>query len=76
MDLTCIFHELKATHLHTLNRERAELIAERWLADGVIFNAEEVNLKYLTILEMSRNMHGRHNWTCEKSAVKILKFLG
>ena len=43
MDLICIFHELKATHLHTLNRERAELIAERWLSDGHIFNAKEVS---------------------------------
>jgi hypothetical protein len=50
MDLTCIFHELKATHLHTLNRERAELIAERWIADGVIFDAKEVTFEYLVTI--------------------------
>ena len=41
-DLFCIFRELKATHLRTLNRERAEMVAERWLADGTVFTAEEV----------------------------------
>ena len=41
-DLLCIYHELKATHLNTLNRERAEIVAERWLLDGKIFSAKEV----------------------------------
>lgn len=44
VDLACIYHELKATHLTTLNRERAELVAERWLVDGKIFSAKEVKL--------------------------------
>jgi hypothetical protein len=30
-DLFCIYHELKAVQLRTLNRERGEMIAERWL---------------------------------------------
>ena len=42
IDLVCIYHELKATHLTTLNRERAELVAERWLQDGRVFTAKEV----------------------------------
>lgn len=42
VDLFCIFQELKATHLRTLNRERAEMVAERWLADGTIFSASQV----------------------------------
>lgn len=42
-DLLCIYQELKATHLSTLNRERAELLAERWLLDGLIFTAKEVS---------------------------------
>jgi hypothetical protein len=33
-DLTSIYHELKAVHLRTLNRERAELAAEGWLVSG------------------------------------------
>ena len=44
-DLFCIFHELKATHLRTLNRERAEMVAERWIADGTIFTAREVRAR-------------------------------
>jgi glutamate N-acetyltransferase/amino-acid N-acetyltransferase len=31
-DLYCIYRELKAVELRTINRERAEMIAERWLA--------------------------------------------
>ena len=42
IDLWCIFRELKATHLRTLNRERAEMVAERWLADRTVFTAAEV----------------------------------
>jgi hypothetical protein len=30
-DLYCIYRELKAVQLRTLNRERGEMIAERWL---------------------------------------------
>lgn len=41
-DLLCIYQELKATHLNTLNRERAEIVAERWLLDGKTFTAKEV----------------------------------
>ena len=33
-DLTSIYHELKAVHLRTLNRERAELATEGWLESG------------------------------------------
>lgn len=36
MDLFCIYHELKAVQLRTLNRERAEMIAERWISDGEV----------------------------------------
>ena len=43
-DLTSIYHELKAVHLRTLNRERAELVADGWLASGraVVPSAERV----------------------------------
>ena len=44
-DLLCIYQELKATHLNTLNRERAELLAERWLLDGLIFTAKEASIE-------------------------------
>ena len=45
VDLLCIYQELKATHLSTLNRERAEILAERWLLDGLIFTAKEVSMQ-------------------------------
>ena len=45
LDLLCIYQELKATHLRTLNRERAEILAERWLLDGLIFTAKEVDFE-------------------------------
>jgi len=35
-DLTAIWGELKAVHLRTLNRERAELAADAWLATGSV----------------------------------------
>jgi hypothetical protein len=41
-DLCCIYKELKAIHLRTLNRERAEMVAESWLATGRVPTAEEV----------------------------------
>lgn len=33
-DLTSIYKELKSLQLRTMNRERAEMLAERWLASG------------------------------------------
>jgi glutamate N-acetyltransferase/amino-acid N-acetyltransferase len=33
-DLFCIYHELKAVQLRSLNRERAEMVAEFWLSQG------------------------------------------
>ena len=42
-DLFSIYHELKAIQLRTLNKERAELIADTWLASGRIPTAQEVN---------------------------------
>lgn len=33
-DLFCIYHELKAVQLRSLNRERAEMVAEHWLDQG------------------------------------------
>eukprot|EP00882_Tetradesmus_deserticola_P031372 GHRQ01035474.1.p1 GENE.GHRQ01035474.1~~GHRQ01035474.1.p1 ORF type:complete len:440 (+),score=177.05 GHRQ01035474.1:535-1854(+) len=33
-DLFCIYHELKAVQLRSLNRERAEMVAEHWLQQG------------------------------------------
>ncbi|GLI65298.1 hypothetical protein VaNZ11_008791 [Volvox africanus] len=42
-DLTCIWHELKAVQLRTLNRERAEMIIERWMRRGAVPNAAEIS---------------------------------
>jgi hypothetical protein len=43
-DLTSIYHELKAVHLRTLNRERAELATAGWLGSGraAVPSAEDV----------------------------------
>lgn len=41
-DLWCIWHELKAIHLRSLNRERAEMTAEAWLRDGEVPSARQV----------------------------------
>lgn len=41
-DLTCIWHELKAVQLRTLNRERAEMVIERWMQRGEVPDAAEV----------------------------------
>jgi glutamate N-acetyltransferase/amino-acid N-acetyltransferase len=35
-DLFCIYHELKAVQLRSLNRERAEMVAEFWLNQGKV----------------------------------------
>jgi len=36
MDLFCIYNELKAVQLRSLNRERAEMVAEHWLETGKV----------------------------------------
>lgn len=41
-DLWYIWHELKAIHLRSLNRERAEMIAEAWLRRGHVPTARQV----------------------------------
>lgn len=41
-DLTCIWHELKSVQLRTLNRERAEMVIERWVRRGTAPDAAEV----------------------------------
>ncbi len=43
-DLTCIWHELKAVQLRTLNRERAEMVIERWVRRGTAPDAAEVGV--------------------------------
>jgi len=54
-DLTSIYHELKAVHLRTLNRERAELAAEGWLGSGraVVPSAERVALSEPLVAPMA-----------------------
>ncbi|KAK9813139.1 hypothetical protein WJX72_009670 [[Myrmecia] bisecta] len=42
-DLFAIYHELKSIHLRTLNKERAELIAEHWLQTGAIPSTKQVS---------------------------------
>ncbi|GLC36170.1 hypothetical protein PLESTB_001372700 [Pleodorina starrii] len=42
-DLTCIWHELKAVQLRTLNRERAEMVIERWMRRGTVPDAAEIS---------------------------------
>ena len=61
IDLACIYRELKATHLSTLNRERAELLAERWLLDGRVFTAKQVSPYALSddirVLQLIKETH-------------------
>ena len=38
-DLFCIYHELKSVQLRSLNRERAEMVAEHWLHTGQVGGA-------------------------------------
>lgn len=42
-DVYCIYRELKAVQLRTLNRERAELVAEQWVKLGKVPPTEEVS---------------------------------
>ena len=41
-DLLGIWHELKSVQLSSINRERAEMIADTWLATGQIPSMAEV----------------------------------
>lgn len=41
-DLFCIFHELKAVQLRSLNRERAEMTADFWLQQGAVRAAADM----------------------------------
>lgn len=41
-DLYSIYRELKAVQLKSLNRERAEVVAQQWLATGRVPGAAEV----------------------------------
>ena len=41
-DLVCIYHELKSIELRTLNRERSEMLVERWLSTGEVASAAVV----------------------------------
>lgn len=36
LDLFCIYHELKSVQLRSLNRERAEMVAQHWLEQGKV----------------------------------------
>lgn len=42
-DLYAIYHEIKAIELKTLNRERAEMVADRWLETGVIPSVSQIS---------------------------------
>lgn len=42
VDLLCIFKELKATHLRSLNQERTEILAEEWLTSGAVLSPQQV----------------------------------
>ena len=48
-DLFSIHRSLKAIHLRTLNKERAELIAHSWLERGRVPSAKEVRLSCSTL---------------------------
>jgi hypothetical protein len=42
-DLFSIWHELKSVQLSTLNRERAEMVANTWLETGEVPSMAEVS---------------------------------
>eukprot|EP00882_Tetradesmus_deserticola_P029875 GHRQ01033503.1.p1 GENE.GHRQ01033503.1~~GHRQ01033503.1.p1 ORF type:complete len:440 (+),score=220.70 GHRQ01033503.1:535-1854(+) len=42
-DLFCIYHELKAVQLRSLNRERAEMVAEHWLKQGRVPSFRDIS---------------------------------
>ncbi|WIA30727.1 hypothetical protein OEZ86_000794 [Tetradesmus obliquus] len=42
-DLFCIYHELKAVQLRSLNRERAEMVAEYWLREGRVPSFRDIS---------------------------------
>lgn len=50
MDLLCIFKELKATHLRSLNQERTEILAEKWLQSGIALSPKEVQYSRTLLL--------------------------
>ena len=51
-DLFCIYHELKAVQLRTLNRERGEMIAEKWLEEKQVGGGDWV-VSYSTSLKLT-----------------------
>ena len=42
LDMIFIFHELKAIHLRTLNRERAEMLADRYVSIGTVRSPADI----------------------------------
>lgn len=47
MDLFCIYNELKAVQLRSLNRERAEMVAEHWLDHGEVSSVVSLRVCFL-----------------------------
>ena len=44
-DLWAIYSELRSIHLRTLNKERAEIIAQHWLREGRVPSPRQVRKK-------------------------------
>ncbi|KAF6251501.1 vitamin B6 photo-protection and homoeostasis-domain-containing protein [Scenedesmus sp. NREL 46B-D3] len=55
-DLFCIYHELKAVQLRSLNRERAEMVAEHWLSQGRGLLGAYKGSKYLLALQPAQSI--------------------
>ena len=49
MDLYCIYRELKAVQLTTINKERAEIIADHWINHGSVPGTKYVSARGETI---------------------------
>ena len=59
-DLMAIYAELKSTHLRSLNRERAELLAEAWLTRRQVLTAQQVSAAlYCSAPMMRRDVSAR-----------------
>ncbi len=56
-DLWAIYHELKAVQIRQLNRERAEMVAGRWLQEGRVPSVAEVSDEHLPLAYANERTH-------------------
>eukprot|EP00967_Tisochrysis_lutea_P103714 scaffold156782_cov19-Tisochrysis_lutea.AAC.1 len=78
-DCYCIYRELKAVQLRTLNRERAELVAEQWVKMGKVPHTEEFLIRASLTSDMGKGGLGAVHRGCvyvSNNPMQCLGFVG